>query len=129
MALRSREIAPLALAQLEAWRAYASRWYWHCERRDTETGHRLGEGKQQYHAVCAVCDTSIAVLASEGIGYLMNTEQMLDAVTRHLRNVHRGVEAEVYGDDRQDATIDTGARGRGDSNGTNPNPGGLQAQK
>jgi hypothetical protein len=116
MALRSREIAPLALAQLAAWRAYASRWYWHVESRDTELGHRLGAGVEQHHMICAVCDTSIAVLTSDAIGYLMNTEQMLDAVTRHLRNQHRGVEAEVYGDDTgQDAQADTGTRGHSNS--------------
>lgn len=126
MALRSREIKPLALAQLAAWRAYASRWYWRVESRDTGLGHRLGAGVEQHHAVCAVCETSMAVLTSEGIGYLMNTEQMLDAVTRHLRNVHRGVEAEVYGEsnhDRQNAQADTGPRGRSDSNSTGANPG------
>lgn len=113
----------LALAQLAAWRDYAARWYWHIQRRDTETGHRLGDGKEQYHAVCAVCDTSMAVVMSEGTGYLMNTEQMLDAVTRHLRNVHRGVESDVYGNDNgQNASADTGARGYSDSDGSGPDP-------
>ena len=130
MALRSRELAPVALAQLAAWRAYASRWYWHVESRDTELGHRLGAGVEQHHMICAVCDTSMAVLTSDGIGYLMNTEQTLDGVTRHLRNMHRDIEAEVYGTDNgHDAQADTGTRGRGDSDSSNPHPSGLQTEK
>lgn len=107
-----RQLAPLALAQLAAWRAYAAKWNWHIARRDTETGHRLGKGREQYHAICAVCDTSIAVVTSEGIGYLMNTELLLDGVTRHLRNQHRGIESEIYGGKDPSSAVDS--RGVGD---------------
>jgi hypothetical protein len=115
-------LAPLAQAQLAAWRAYAARWYWHLTRRETETGHRLGAGTEQYHAVCAACDTSMAVLMSEGTGYLMNTEQLLDGVTRHLRNQHRGIEADVYGDYRQNTETYIDPRGRRHSNGSATDP-------
>jgi hypothetical protein len=128
--MRSRELDAIALKQLEAWRAYASRWYWHMARRDTQTGHKLGAGKEQYHAICAVCDTSMAVLTSEGTGYLMNTEQVLDAVTRHLRNMHRGIEGEVYGNDNgQNTQVDTGARDDSDSDSAGTHPSGLQTKE
>lgn len=130
MVLRSRELAPVALAQLAAWRAYASRWYWHVESRDTQLGHRLGAGVEQHHMICAVCDTSMAVLTSDGIGYLMNTEQTLDAVTRHLRNMHRGVEAEVYGDDnRHDTQAAVGTGNSSDSDSPHPDTSRLQAKE
>lgn len=116
-----RQLAPLALAQLAAWRAYAARWQWVLERRVTEDGHRLGSGTEQYHAVCAVCASSIALLSSEGIGYLMSGEIFIDAVTRHLRNNHRGIEAEVYGNS-EDATTAASARGTGADNGSVANP-------
>lgn len=118
----AKQLAPLAVAQLAAWRAYAARWHWHLARRVTEDGHRLGAGTEQYHAICAVCETSIVVLSSEGIGYLFNAELMLDGVTRHLRNNHRGIEAEVYGNG-QDAETSAHARGTGDSNGSSSHPG------
>lgn len=108
MTLPKRQLAPLALAQLAQWRAYAARWQWTLERRVTEDGHRLGSGTEQYHAVCAVCNTSIALLSSEGIGYLMSGELLIDAVTRHLRNNHRGIEAEVYGN-AENAAVAVGA--------------------
>lgn len=117
-----RQIAPLALAQLAAWRAYAARWYWHVESRDTELGHRLGAGVEQHHMICAQCDTSVAVVTSDGIGYLMNTEQILDGITRHLRNQHRGIEDDVYRDYRQNAPTGIDPRGYSDTNGTAANP-------
>ena len=111
----------MAVSQLEAWRAYASRWYWRLERRQTEPEHRI-PNVEQYHLVCAACDNSITVMSTDGLGYLLNAERVLDEVTRHLRNIHRGLEAEVYGNGKN-AEVDTGARNAGHPNSGSIDPG------
>lgn len=112
-----RVLAPLAVAQLAAWRGYALKWHYYLARRVTPADHRI-PGAVQYHICCAVCDTSMAVLSSEDVPYLFNTELILDAVTAHLRNVHRNVEGDVYGGKEPSASADPRGVGPGSSNRT-----------
>jgi hypothetical protein len=116
----SRQLSGLALAQLAAWRAYAARWYFRLEPRRTDKGHRIPE-VEQYHLVCAVCENSITVMSSEGIGYLLYADQILDEVTRHLRNIHRDLESTVYGNEQRE-NGQAGFDPRGYRNYHSPNP-------
>lgn len=114
-----RELGPLAVAQLAAWRTYALKWHYYLTRRVTPADHRI-PGVPQYHLCCAVCDTSVAVLSSEGMPFLFNTALILDGVTAHLRNVHRDVEGEVYDGKDPETSANPRGPGTGSSNDTDP---------
>jgi hypothetical protein len=116
-----KQLAPVALAQLAAWRRYAAKWNYHLELRQTDEHHRSGANKDQYHLVCAMCHRSISLMMHDGIGYLMNTELTLDNVTRHLREFHRGLEATIYG--TESTAVDNGARSDSANNRSDSNSG------
>jgi hypothetical protein len=115
---RDRAVGPMALAQLQAWRTYAAKWCYRLELRHTEKTYRIPD-VDQYHLVCVVCEQGFMTMMSEGIPYMLNTELVLDSLTAHLRNVHRDMEAIVYGENEK-ASPGTGRAGTAGSNGIDP---------
>lgn len=114
--LRSREIDPLALAQLAAWERYARNWpMWFSEK---QTG---------WHLSCSVCGQTVTPLTINGVPYTLTADIVLAAMVAHLRIVHAEIEREVYRDGgidgRQDtaATADSGSASYRDSG--NPDSG------
>lgn len=95
--MRSREIGPLALAQLAAWETYARGWpMWFAEK---QTG---------WHLSCSACGQTVTPLTINGVPYTLTVDILLAAMVAHLRIVHADVEREVYQsagiDGRQDAS-------------------------
>jgi hypothetical protein len=115
---RTGVLGGLAVAQLQAWRTYAAKWCYRLELRHTEPTHRIPV-IDQYHLVCVVCEQSLMTMMSEGIPYMLNTELLLDAITAHLRNVHRDMEATVYGEN-ETASAGAGRAGTSGCDGTDP---------
>lgn len=97
-----KQLSKLALKQLWAWQALAMEWHINVVYRKTESGHLLGAGVSQYHLACVTCGGTITVLMSGSMPYLLTNQMILDDITRHVRNVHRDLEDDVYG--RQDPT-------------------------
>lgn len=104
-----KEIGGIAVAQLEAWEKVAKSWTLVPVYLGTQEGHRLGAGVFQLHYACGGmeqheselpptggCGQGIITLHN-GTGFLIATpETILAAVTGHIRNVHRNLEARVY---------------------------------
>lgn len=85
----SGDLAAIAQKQLSAWEQTARQWPVIVTPRDDGCNHLS----------CAKCGmTLIPVDSATGTPYELTHEVTLAALVAHLRNVHRSIESEVYGD-------------------------------
>lgn len=81
----ARDLGALALAQLQAWEAYAREW-----------PVSVAAKANGIHLVCAVCEMTLLPLTHNKTSYTYTHSITLAATVSHLRNVHRWSEEEAY---------------------------------